>query len=740
MTNPSTGQGVSLLKELLFERESRRLDDLARRLETDAAAATARDKTLSDRLDIVFERTGTEDSLLRSVAAIIDGALREAEIARHEPLSRAIAPLIVRTIKIQLRDSQDEMVDALYPITGRLVKSYVQAEINKRMIEINAKLGGARPAALAARSTATGVSMGDLALAEANKLEVDEVFLVRRGSGDLIAHWEKPAPDIVPRGTQRAGGSNRDVLISGYISGIMTFSEEAFGATPGSFRTLELEGGERIFVRGSTAHLLAVRCRGSAGASVEQIIDEIFLDTLERYQQVLAADNVRRRTDGSHAGTGTPESQTATRSEIAAILPAVSRSIELKMAERQAALGPGDTAAGPASTPSFARLYVLAAALATPILLWGAWSAYQSFETIRTESAANRVLETTDEITGLPPKIDVARGGGSLIISGFVPSAALRDQILTRLGQEVPQASVRNQLTVFPQSPNAVADALAQLRRDIEQQRQDATDAAITRALSRIRQRLQALQAVIAKQEQVNRTGGAQPSSELNELGKSLATALDQQQSWLTSGTIDQRQLETLWQTLTRAEGQLSTVMGATSVAPRPADPKFGDRVDIAEDASLIAERLAAAGTGLTIPTLTARIDRLRPPTARDVLDTLVRSHAIFFENGIDLRNQKQAAQVLDQLTQSLRENPDVLLRVVGYTDEKGGQALNGSLAQTRADRIVALLAERGIATSRLVAVGRLTIKDLSRNVGTGSANRRVEFEIGFPGETDGAP
>ena len=292
MTDQSAPQGVNLLKEILFDRETKRLDELTRRLEAATAAGQQRDIKLGERLDAVFERAGTEERLLQSVSLIIDGALREAEIARHEPLSRAIAPLIVRTIKVQLRESQDEMVDALYPITGRLVKSYVQAEVNKRMIEINARLGGGRPSTLAAQSAATGVSMGDLALADANRLRVEELFLVRRGSGELIAHWEKTAaspPDSsTAPATVRPGGSNRDVLISGYISGIMTFSEEAFGATPGSFRTLELENGDKIFVRGSAAHLLAVRCSGNAGASVEQVIDEIFLDTLERYQHVLS--------------------------------------------------------------------------------------------------------------------------------------------------------------------------------------------------------------------------------------------------------------------------------------------------------------------------------------------------------------------------------------------------------------------------------------------------------------------
>jgi hypothetical protein len=48
-------------------------------------------------------------------------------------------------------------------------------------------------------------------------------------------------------------------------------------------------------------------------------------------------------------------------------------------------------------------------------------------------------------------------------------------------------------------------------------------------------------------------------------------------------------------------------------------------------------------------------------------------------------------------------------------------------------------LARRGVARSRLVAVGRATALDLSPRTGAASSNRRVQFEIGFSGE-EGAP
>ena len=43
----------------------------------------------------------------------------------HERLAEAMAPVVVETIHAELVNSRDKMVEALYPITGRLVSAYV---------------------------------------------------------------------------------------------------------------------------------------------------------------------------------------------------------------------------------------------------------------------------------------------------------------------------------------------------------------------------------------------------------------------------------------------------------------------------------------------------------------------------------------------------------------------------------------------------------------------------------------
>lgn len=709
MNDQTPPKTLNLLKELLFETESRRLEDLSRRLEQEVGAAVQREKTLSERIDVVYDRAGTEERLLHSVAAIIDGALREAEVTRHEQVSRAIAPLVVRTIKLQLRESQDEMVDALYPITGRMVKTYVQAEINRLMVEINAKLGGASPAGAAQGNS--NLSPADLALAAANTLQVQEMFLVRRGSGDLIAHWERPEPSGAVNSV--AQGSNRDVLLSGYLSGIMSLSEEAFGAAPGSFRTLSFSGGDRIFVRGAAAHLLAVRCSGSAPASVEQVIDEVFLDALERYQHLLG---------GAETGQDTA-------SQLASLLPSLARDIEERTHERREALTPAASSASIAK-PSFGRLYALAAAIAAPFVIWAGWAAYQSFETMRVESTANRVLETVDEVAGLPPKIEVDRGGRALTISGFVPTAELRDRIVSRLGQELPQSNIRNRLGVLPKDSREFEVALARWRAQSEQQIQELGANAIRRAVSRTHERVGAIRDI-----GVNLTERIGTPAQAQQLRRSLNLAFDQSASPSSGAAAEHGRLVALWETLGEAERTLAGIAsGRAQAAQRSGTPPADDGL-LADACAAAADRIGASLMTL----LAARIDSLQP-TARDEAEKFIRKSVVFFANNTDFRDAAAASAMLDQIARRLRDNPTLNLRIVGYTDERGTQSLNLNLAQQRADVVASQLTERGIAANRVMAVGRSVGKELARNAGPTSPNRRVEFEIRFPGELDAAP
>ena len=185
--------GVERLKELLFDSEARAFSELSR------------------RVDLVFERAGTEERFRGSVAEVLDGALRTAEVSRHAELASAVAPLVVKTIKTEIRNSQDELVEAIYPVTGRIVQAYLTSALRDLANDINRRFE-LNPVMLRLRSFITGKSVAELALAATQRLRLEEIYLIRRGTGELMARWpeaQNPAGRAGPRHERRARGHQR---------------------------------------------------------------------------------------------------------------------------------------------------------------------------------------------------------------------------------------------------------------------------------------------------------------------------------------------------------------------------------------------------------------------------------------------------------------------------------------------------------------------------------------------------
>ncbi|PXW23581.1 OmpA family protein [Paraburkholderia caballeronis] len=89
-------------------------------------------------------------------------------------------------------------------------------------------------------------------------------------------------------------------------------------------------------------------------------------------------------------------------------------------------------------------------------------------------------------------------------------------------------------------------------------------------------------------------------------------------------------------------------------------------------------------------------------------------------------------APVLDQVAQTLQQNPEVIAQVVGHTDSTGQPAYNQTLSVNRAQSVVNYLAQRGVASQRLSAEGRgdtQPVADNSTEAGR-AQNRRVEIYL----------
>ncbi len=90
------------------------------------------------------------------------------------------------------------------------------------------------------------------------------------------------------------------------------------------------------------------------------------------------------------------------------------------------------------------------------------------------------------------------------------------------------------------------------------------------------------------------------------------------------------------------------------------------------------------------------------------------------------------STRVLDDAAATLLAHPELTIEVAGYTDNRGSRGYNIRLSQARAEAVVAYFISKGVAASRLTAVGYGPANPIASNdTAEGRLqNRRVELHI----------
>ena len=478
---------------------------------------------------------------------------------------------------------------------------------------------------LRVRSLLTGRPVAELAFAEGQRLRIDEIFLIRRGSGALMGHW--------PVGP---GAAEHDRRVSGVLTAINEVATEAFEAERSALRRIDL--GNSLVLFACLAGLSPGRQMPGCGTRLCRAHHRPAFRRRYRASAHAAQRRIRGfRARGQHAARRSGR-QARPRNGRAAC--EIQRSSQPALACRGARLERQPPAGG-----------------------LGASSAYSSYATGQTRGIAERVIAAQSELNGYPVHVGVERRGAEVSLLGLVPTVDAAREAVRRLKTALPLSQITDRSAALP-------------RGDIE-----------------------ALQVQVGQLSSEAARSDAAARSALAQLGSETSSA----NAALHNG------LKTL-------DDQIAKANGATQSG-----------IEALHGALIAADKARHAD----VEALRAELARAVAPSARARLETWTRTHAIFFTKDTGYRDPQLAAAALDELAKLIKET-DVLVRVVGFTDEKGGQERNVPLSQARATR-----SSRRADTTRhpgggLVAVGRNNIEDLSPVVGDASPNRRVEFEIGL--------
>ena len=136
-----------------------------------------------------------------------------------------------KAIKKQIRDSQDEIIDALYPIIGKLISRFIKAEIERISQRIDRQLEdpfSLKNLRLRIKAFFSGVTYEELLIRETAQTNLEEIFLIRKQDGMLLGHFS-------------LGDVSHPDMIAGMLTGIKQFIEHAFDKKSQELNTLEYD-------------------------------------------------------------------------------------------------------------------------------------------------------------------------------------------------------------------------------------------------------------------------------------------------------------------------------------------------------------------------------------------------------------------------------------------------------------------------------------------------------------------
>lgn len=177
------------------------------------------------------------------------------------------------SIKQQIKGSKDEVVEALYPILGSMLKRAIAKEfklLNERIERTANQIFKFSFWKTKLRGLLTGVDHTDVFLQELYQSKIEDIFIIQKGTGLLIAKYVIEDTVI-----------DRDI-VAGALTAVKDFAESALGRN-----SVELEkvdyGDYAILLHNYHKFYFAVLCSGTVGNFFILDINEKILDFTEQH-------------------------------------------------------------------------------------------------------------------------------------------------------------------------------------------------------------------------------------------------------------------------------------------------------------------------------------------------------------------------------------------------------------------------------------------------------------------------
>ena len=223
---------------------------------------------VEEKLRVVEDVINKQNQLSERVNPIIEQKLNDFILE----IPKTLGPSITEALKTEIKNSQDAVVEALFPIIGKMIKKYVQQEMQILSEQINAKMNSAftfEGLKRKFKSKKTGVSEGDLILQELSQPKIDQIMVIEKGSGIIISEYSK---------TQ----SIDEDMVSGMLTAIKSFAEDAFEKDNQELQYIEYDS-FHIHLQNFSAYYIAVIISGPYNIVFKSKLEDRLLDFAQNY-------------------------------------------------------------------------------------------------------------------------------------------------------------------------------------------------------------------------------------------------------------------------------------------------------------------------------------------------------------------------------------------------------------------------------------------------------------------------
>jgi len=205
--NAETNKALSRLRDILLSEDQKRLAELEQEI-----------NRLQDQIS-------DKEALIETIDPVIADLLDRKITDSHDEFVEIMAPVIGGSIKKQVSEAKDDIADALYPVIGKTIRKSVSEAMKNLVNSINERVEQSLQKINVFnlfKSKVTGVSQGELVLRGALPCYIEELFVIQKDSGLLIAH-------VSGEGSE---STVDEELISGMLTAIRSFVAQTFAKSP----------------------------------------------------------------------------------------------------------------------------------------------------------------------------------------------------------------------------------------------------------------------------------------------------------------------------------------------------------------------------------------------------------------------------------------------------------------------------------------------------------------------------